>query len=260
MARIRFIPFSLLFLLLIPCISFALISQHFDSDGKLLVSAPKAIGPKSAAAKYAIPEGLELFKDINYEYYLVFGKTFTEIVMASQENGPLNREINLRLPSKIVWNIGWTYDFGYAYAVDEETRFLHITVELYDINIDYDITITLPALLDDTALTPVEKTLWKNYLLRILQHEHDHVKIIKDPEAKESLLKSFADINYFIVDYRDDIDIEQLLETSVKNEALKAGREWIKKIKERNDAYEKATDYGRNSEMRESFFKKKPSD
>lgn len=261
MATSRFICFSLVFLLLLSAVSSAAISQFFDHDGNIIRSDTlKRAGIQPAALRYAVPDGIELLNDIKYEYYLVFGKTFTEIIISSQENGPLNKEINIRLPSKSVWNISWTYDFGYAYTVDEEARFVHITVELYDINIDYDITITLPALLDDTALNPVEKTLWKNYLLRILQHEHDHVKIIKDPESREALLKSFSDVNYFIVDYKSDMDMEKILGSSIKEETLKAGREWIKKIKARSDEYDRTTDYGRKNEMRESFFKKKPSD
>lgn len=260
MAMVRLTCVSVIFLLFHAVVSSAAISQFFDRDGNAVRSwTGKKEGVKHAA-RQPVPDGIEMQKDITYEYYPVFGKTFTEIVVSVAENSPSSPDRNLRLPSKIIWHIGWTYDFSYSYALDEDSRFLHIFVELHDITIDYDITITLPGLLDDSALNPVEKTLWKNYFSRVLQHEHDHVRIIRDPSSRETLLKGFSDISYFIIDYRENIDIEKILEASIREETSKAGREWIKKIRERSDDYDRATDYGRKHEMRDSFFEKKSSD
>ncbi len=68
-----------------------------------------------------------------------------------------------------------------------------LSVEIYDISITYNIKITLPTLIDDTALNPAEKNLWKNYYHRLVEYEHDHARIIRDKDAQEELRKKFSE-------------------------------------------------------------------
>lgn len=249
---------SLLFLISLAGSASPGISQYFDSDGN---PAPSELRKSTddllpGASRYSAPEGVELRKDIKYEYYPVFGKTFSELVRSSEENGPFNIKKNRRFPSKYEWSPGWSYQFDYTYALDEETGTVHVALEIADIDIKYNITITLPILIDDTSLNPIEKNMWKIYFLRLLEHEHDHVKIIQDNESKNKVLNSIREINYLIFDQKKGLDIEKTVSIFLKDETSKIGRDWIKQIKDRNDAYDRLTEYGSRHEQKESFFNK----
>jgi hypothetical protein len=236
------------------------IFQYFDQEGNYLSSSKiKSAEPVSRVHRYSVPEGVKLYKDITYEYYPVSGKTFLEIVNSTKENGPFNKKENRRFPTKSLWNVGWSYQFVYSSAFDEESNKIHVAVEIYDVNIDYDITITLPTTIDDTSLNPIEKSLWKNYFQKLLEHEHNHVRIIKDDNAKNALIKYFEEIDYLIFDNISNTDIENTVAVYIKEETLKIGRAWVKQLKSRNDEYDRTSYYGKKQELRESFFKKKPS-
>ena len=254
-----FIPLFLAGILLYSNASCSEISQHFDSEGKSIPSDRRGTehGPSYRIQRYSIPEGIELQKNIRYEFYPVFGKTFSEIVRSAEENSPVAPKNNKRLPSRTDWTTGWDYKLRYSYGIDEEERTAHALVEIYDINITSDITITLPTLLDDTALNPAEKNLWKNYYLRLLEYEHDHAKIIRDSDAQKELSRKFNDLDYVIFDYSDDIDIQKTVETFIRRETEKTGSEWVKNLKKRIEEYEKVTEYGFALQKRDSFFSQK---
>ncbi|MEW6109049.1 MAG: DUF922 domain-containing protein [Nitrospirota bacterium] len=265
MARLFYICFLPALIILSANAAYAGISQIFDKEGNPVLSSQKGISEQTSGSgmnipRYSVPEGVELLKDIKYEYYPVFGRTFSEIITSSEENGPFNREENRRFPTKSEWNIGWSYKFVYSYEIDEENNKIYIPVEIYDINVKYDITITLPTLIDDTSLNPVEKKMWKNYFLRLLEHEHDHVKIIRDVESMDKTLKNITDISYMVFDFKSDLDLERIVESSLEEETLKIGRTWLSEIKKRTDEYDRITDHGKKIETRELFFKQKGSD
>jgi len=251
-----FIPLFLSVILFYSNASCAEISQYFDSNGNSLPSGNRSgeHGPSYGIQRYSIPEGIELQKDIRYEFYPVFGKTFSEIVRSAEENSPVNLKNKNRLPSRSDWTLGWNYKLAYSYGIDEEERTAHTAVEIYDVNINYHITILLPTLIDDTALNPAEKTLWKNYYLRLVEYEHDHAKIIRDSDAQKALIKKFNDLNYVIFDYSEETDIQKTVETFIQRETEKTGSEWIKNLKKRINEYEKETEYGFALQKRDSFF------
>lgn len=238
------------------------ITQIFNQEGALIsTSKKKSVSDRtSGIARYSIPDGIELQKDVSYEFYPVFGKTFSEIVKSSEENGPFNKKEKRRYLSKNDWSIGWAYQFAFSYEIDEEDRTVHVSLEISDIDIRDYITITLPTLTDDTALNPVEKNMWKNYLLRLLEHEHDHVRIIRDSDSRNGVLNSLKEINYLIFDYDEGIDIEKTVERFLTEETERIGREWVKKIKARDDEYSKITENGRKHENGGAFFRNKKSD
>src|SRR5512134_3501042 len=129
---------------------------HFDSGGNLTSSAlQKSLftpSPSAGASRYSIPEGVELLKDASYEYYPVFGRTFSDIVRSSEENGPFDKDRKRRFPSKYEWGLGLSYQFEYEHEIDEETQKVHAAIDLRDVTITYPITITLPTYIDDTDL------------------------------------------------------------------------------------------------------------
>jgi hypothetical protein len=235
------------------------ISQYFDREGNSISAQIRTTEESLSAGiqRYTIPEGVVLRKDIRYEFYPVFGSTFSEIVRSAEENSPANGKNKPRLPSISDWSFGWSYKIDYADEFDEDNNVFRVSAEIYDLSITYDITITLPTLIDDTAFNPAEKDLWKTYYLRLLAYEHDHAKIIRDKDAQEELRKSFNKLDDIFFILSPDIDIDHFLESFIRKETEKIGREWIKKLKKRSDEYARATEYGLALHERESFFNRK---
>lgn len=250
---------SIVFVFLYCGISYPEISQNFDSFGNSLSSGSKSSKdrPSGKIQRHSVPEGIELQQDIQYEFYPVFGRTFSEIVRSAQENGPADLKSKKRLPTRIEWSVGWSYEIDQTTEIDDADNTTSEEVEITDVGIKYNIKITLPTLLDDTALNPSEKTLWKNYYRNLVEYEHDHARIIRDSDSKEELLKKFNDLGYTIFDYPKEIDIEEAVETFIRKETESVGSAWVKDLRKRIDAYDKATEYGMALQNRESFFSKK---
>jgi predicted secreted Zn-dependent protease len=279
MVRQHYILLSVLIAVFFPCTAYSETIQHFDSRGNQvsITQTKTSYDARSLIRRYSLPEGIELRKDIKYEFYPVFGKTFSEAVRSTEENGPLNIKENKHYRSKFEWKFGWSYKFKYTQELNEESqpateleeegqyaqefaetgKIVNVALDIYDINISYDISITLPTLLDDSALNPIEKSMWKNYLQKIIDYEYDHVKIVEDPATKEAIIKSIKDIDYIIFDYKEGVDIEKVAESFLKDETAKLGRYWASQIKIKYDEYDKTTNFGLKPEMRETFFKQK---
>ena len=253
------IPISMVFVFLCYSISYPEISQNFDSNGNPVSSGSKSRldSRSSRINRHSVPEGIELQTDIHYEFYPVFGKTFSEIVRSAEENSPADLKSRKRLPTRFEWSVGWTYKVDHSTEIDETDNTPQEEVEIYDVSIKYNIKITLPTLIDDTVLNPSEKNLWKNYYRSLVQYEHDHAKIIRDNDAKEELLKKFDDLGYTIFDYTKEIDIQKAVETFLEKKTKDIGSAWVKDLKKRLDAYDRATEYGLAIENRESFFGQK---
>jgi predicted secreted Zn-dependent protease len=216
------------------------ISHYYDSNGATLAADRQRSRPKPSGEteRYAVPEGVELRPDISYEYYPVFGKSFSEAVRSAGENGPFINTLNRRATSKIDWSAGFSFKYDYHYDIDEETRTAHATVEISDVAVKYGITITMPALLDDSALSPVEKKLWKNYFQRLLDGEYARVAVIEDPELRKKLEDDLKDLRGLAFDnVGKGENIEHSVEFSVKEESGKIGQGWIRKINEKLDEH-----------------------
>lgn len=258
--KLRYIiPLSLLCVFLLNGISYPEVSQYFDRDGNPLSaeSRNREDSLSEGIQRYSIPEGIALHKDIRYEFYPVFGKTFSEIVRSAEENSPVYPKNKKRLPSKTDWTLGWTYKIDYSEDFDAEDKTLHVSAELYDIIITYDITITLPTLTDDTALNPAEKNLWKNYYLRLVEYEHDHAKIIRDKDTEQELRKKFSGLEDVIFVFSTDVDFVKNVDTFIEKETKKIGREWVINVKKRTDEYDRVTEYGFALQKKDSFFSRK---
>jgi len=250
---------SMVFVFLCYSISYPEISQNFDSNGNSISSGSKSSVDRRSSRinRHSVPEGIELQNDIQYEFYPVFGKTFSEIVRSAEENSPVDLKSRKRLPTRFQWSVGWSYKVDHSTEIDESDNTPQEEVEIYDVSIKYNIKITLPTLIDDTVLNPSEKTLWKNYYDSLVEYEHDHARIIRDNDAKKELLSKFSDLDYMIFDYSKEIDIQKAVETFIKKETESIGSAWVKDLKKRIDAYDRATEYGLALQNRESFFSQK---
>ena len=126
-------------------------SLFFDSRGNVASSSPATLcSPENSPATppSAIPEGVELRGGIHYEYYPVYGAAFSEIVKYIRENGPYDASRRKRLPTKITWSFGISYEYNFSSALDEETSAVHAAVKVENIRISYAITLTLPSLIE----------------------------------------------------------------------------------------------------------------
>ena len=249
---------SLLLLSILAQPSYAAISQsfYFDQEGNPLSGGPAAVqSDTSLASRYSVPTGVVLRRGIVYEYYPVNGKSFSEIVTSVQENGPYIAGAKRRLPTRMKWRFGISYEYDFTSAMDEEDTAVHVSLEVKDIKVTYGITVTLPSLIDNTSLNPTERNLWKNLFLQFLEHEYDHVDIIEDSATADEAKKSLAEINYLIFDYSNGLDIDNTIGTFLKDETAKAAREMSRNIRERLNEYDRLTDFGNKHSLRDSFFR-----
>lgn len=219
-------------------LSEAEISQHFDRAGRLLPSERRPSLPQSQKMrKYSVPEGIELRPDVHYEFYPVFGKTFADIVRSAEENGPRNEKTKKRQASAYTWSLGWTYDFSYSLEPDEESEKIHCDLAITEPVLSYDITVTLPALTDDSALNPMEKDLWKNYVTTLLERIQGRIKIIKD-NTRDDIAKEFNEIAYIPLSEDEAANAEKLVERFIRNETEKIGRDMVRQIQLKLEAYD----------------------
>lgn len=209
----------------------ARIHQYFDQEGNIAShrSVRKA-GPELKTHRYTIPEGVKLRDDVFYEYYPVFGRTISELVISSAENGPFDEKEKKRVPSRTQWILGWSYEIQYAYVIDQESRTVHVSAEVFDITPEYDISITLPTLIDTTVLNPIEKNLWQNYFQQLLGREHERVNLLTNAQTQKELIASLEDIGYLTFDYKSEINIGASVEQMIRDETLQRGRRWVEEM------------------------------
>ncbi len=217
------------------------IMQRFDSAGNLV--SPKARPTPPAPfrfRKYAVPEGLELRKDVMYHFYPVFGRTYAEIVLSAEENRPGRRMKTAQQPYPVDWSLSWSYEISDETEYDEEIDKIHCYIMIHDITLLYDISMILPALTDDSALNRIEKDLWKNYVARILESGHARVKIIKD-DMKDVILQRMAEITYLQIDGEEAESAEQVVERYVRNETARIGKDVVQQIQMKLEQQDEAT-------------------
>ncbi len=261
MRRRHALLFAVLFVCLFAGSAYPLtMSRFFDSGGNPTVFPLSGSGSASSRAisRYAVPEGIELRKDITYEYYPVFGRSYSSIVNSAADNGPFIKGRNVRSPARTDWGLGISYQYDYTYDVDEELRTVRAVIDISDVSVKYNITITLPALLDDSALNPVEKRLWKNYFRRLLEREDGKAAIIRDENTRKEIEDAVKDIKGLSFDYIDEDEVEHSVKVFLGDETDKIGREWVKKIGEKLDEYNREPSGGNLPRQGGSLMKQRP--
>ena len=253
----RYAPPAILLLVLLaaaPALSVTSQSLLFGPEGNLLSDGSASIPASSASSPFSAPEGVALRGGIAYQYYPVYGATFSDIVASIKENGPYFPALKKRLPTKIAWRFSISYAYDYSSALDEDGTSVHVAVTVTDVGISYAPTLTLPSLIDNTSLNPFERTMWKDLWTRLLQHEYDHVDIIENAATAGQVKKQLADITYLIFDYQEDADIRAIVGSYLREQAEKAAGEMARTIRGRLKDYDTLTDYGNRHSLRDSFF------
>jgi hypothetical protein len=98
-----------------------------------------------------------------------------------------------------------------------------------------DITVLLPELQDKTALSPHDLIIWEQFMQRLLEHEHDHVRIITDPFYRDEAVRKFSAIKQLTIFYDRQADPNALIKDSVEAETARIGHDLVLTIKQQND-------------------------
>ncbi|MDA8082678.1 MAG: DUF922 domain-containing protein [Nitrospiraceae bacterium] len=234
--------------------------QYFDDEGTLIVTdnpygvkRPRASRPLNTyTPKPDQQVRLDLLSDVEYDYYPVYGRNFAEVVRSVDANGPYDEGDGRRYAGQTRWTAGWSYSFASSYR--QEGGFLRAEVGIRDMQFKSNISVLLPMLSPETTLPPQDFQQWQYYMTRLLAHEHDHVRIIRDTAFREEAQQKFSAIREVVVPADPGVDPDALIRQAVEARTARIGHELIIEIKNRNDEYDRMTDHGARPEMRAAFF------
>ena len=201
--------------------------QYFSSEGALL---PQARPPLRQAA--SLPEGIKPRADTSYQFYPVFGKTFAELLRSVEENAPIPAGSGGRAASRLDWKVGISYSIEYDYESDEETGSITASIQLVSVSLRNEYVIVLPAAVNDSSLNPVERTLFRTYVAKLIETEYAKIRKIEDPALFKSLRDHFSELEEIQLAKGSEANIEQLIERSVRQETAKIAKDYVRAVKE----------------------------
>lgn len=233
--------------------------QYFDEEGTLVVTNVRSRvrpGPDYHNRGAGRSPRLDYRNDTRYDYYLLDAATYDEAVRLTGTSGPLDQAEKRPYAAQTRWTTGWSYKIDSGYI--REGDMARVSLKIFDIDFASDILVVLPALSDRSVLNYHDARLWEGYVGRLLEHEHDHVRIIQDPVYKKEALRRFSGISELTVPYSPESDMDALIRSAVEAETFRIGHELILAIKKRNDEYDRLTGHGLRHELRTVFFGEKP--
>ncbi len=241
----------------------AIVYQYFDEEGTLIVTniQPGAKSPGPAPrdsyepkSRQKYPDVMLSFRDdVNYDFYPVTAHTFQEAVMATSMNGPFDARENKRYAAQTKWNMGWSYSMRSTYRT--EPPYVRVSLNIYDFRLRSDITVLLPILTEDSSLDEHDLMLWQKFVQVLLEHEHDHVALVKDASYRQEAMRRVSSISEITLDYDPAAVMEEAIKSAVEARTAKIGHDLIREIKSRNDEYDRLTEHGLKPEMRQAFFR-----
>src|SRR5574340_230908 len=220
----------------------ATVYQYFNEEGTLIVTdnpygikkpkpAPAAVAPQKINLRYR--------EDVAYDYYPVTGKNFQELMSSTNSNGPYDTAEGKRYAGQTRWNIGWSYKFSSSYTI--EGAYLYASLHIYDVEFLSDITVLIPQLQENRDLSHPDMKLWEQFSQRLLDHEHDHVKIIRDPFYRNDAIAKLSSIKQMTLAYDPRADIDTFIKDAVESETARIGHDLIMSIKKQNEEYDRLT-------------------
>ena len=234
--------------------AYATVYQYFDEEGTLIVTDnPYNLKRPKARPDYGYRDiKLRYRDDVAYDYYPVTGKNFQELISSTNINGPFDPVDRKKYAGQTKWNVGWSYKFNSSYTIDGP--YLNVSLNIFDIEFMSDITVLIPVLQENSSLSHPDLKLWEQFSQGLLDHEHDHVRIVKDPFYKDEALMKISSIKQLKLLYEPRTDPESLIKETVEAETLRIGHDMIRMIKKQNEEYDRLTDHGLKTEMRGLFF------
>ena len=150
--------------------------------------------------------------------------------------------------------MNWGYDYRYSYTFDHDANMIYVDLEIYNVRLSMHIRVILPDIGDRNSLNEHEETQWDNYLKILLEHENDHVRIIKENFSAEEFSKDISSLDKLVLEYDDSDDIDNLVRDAVQRETGVIGSWWFDEINFMNDRYDEMTGHGNRHNLREAFF------
>ncbi|MBA4372852.1 MAG: hypothetical protein C0402_08295 [Thermodesulfovibrio sp.] len=239
---------------------YAEVFQYFDDEGTLIVTdnplrlkRPRAAQPLNTyKPKKDQQVTLSLLDDVQYDYYPVFGRSFGEVLSSVQANGPYDSGDNRRYAGQTRWATGWSYAFGSTYTREGDN--FRAVVTISDIQYRSDIAVLLPMLSPDAELGYHDLQQWQGFMTKLVEHEHDHVRIVREPFPRGEAVKKVLAIREVLVPAEPGIAPDSLVQQAVETATARIGHEFVRTVKAKNDEYDRLTEHGLKPEMKTVFF------
>jgi predicted secreted Zn-dependent protease len=259
--------FLLFFLSIFSSTAGAEVFQYFDEDGTLIITdnpfGTKKKKPRthSDISKSPITPEIKakelksgLIEDVLYDYYSVSAGNYHEAINSISLIGPYDEKEKKNYAGQTTWNLGLSYKLNYSYQIAES--YVNISTSIYDVEFKSYITVLLPSLSENSTLPAQDMKQWNSFLKGLLEHEHDHVRIIRETSFRDEAMQNIASLKEFSFKYAPSYNLDELIKNAVETETAKIGCDMSKKIKKLNDEYDRLTDHGLKPEMKDLFFKK----
>lgn len=213
------------------------ISLTFDHGAEQLSGVPPSFRPQAEA--FPATGGTRPRPDVRYVSYPVFGKSFVEIMKSVDESGPQTAGRPKRGPSSFEWVTGLTFGYDYTYEIDEDAGQAVVSLEIVELNQRDGFRITIPHLVNDTALNPIELSLYQGFLAKLLEQEHRRIEIVQDPGIWNELRAGIDRLLVFKVSLVEGMDIERTIESILSREAASLGKQRAKRIQDRMSEFDR---------------------
>jgi len=250
----------LLFCLLLFRTSYAEVFQYFDEEGTLIVTDNPFGTKKRDRPQYQhkqktdLPVRLNFREDVAYEFYAVSGKDIHDAMAETDRVGPLDPREGRHYAGQTRWNFGLSYNTDFSYNVEDDriTASVHIT----DIDFRSDITVILPSLAENSDFAAPDFKMWEDFLQQLAAHEHDHVRIIREPRFRQEVIDGISGIRELTLPRQSDENAEAVVKSAIESEVGLVAHGIMRKIKQKNDEYDTLTDHGRKPDQSNNFFQR----
>ncbi|MBI5634019.1 MAG: DUF922 domain-containing protein [Nitrospirae bacterium] len=253
------------FLILLFCLSFvraahAEVFRYFDEEGTLIVTDNPFGTKKRDRQQYHKKEDrntnvkLKFREDISYEFYEVSGKTFHDVLAATERVGPFDAREGRHYAGQTRWNFGLSYNMDFNYRLEGDL--IVASVQIHNIDFRSDITVILPALSENSSFELPDFKAWEGFLQQLAEHEDDHVRIVREPRYRQEVISGISGIREMTLHSQADANAEALLKDAIDSKIGAVAHDVMKKIKEKNDEYDMLTRHGEKPEFRNAFFQR----
>ncbi|MGE5893153.1 MAG: DUF922 domain-containing protein [bacterium] len=238
------------------------LNEYIDEDGVLVImsrrpDAGKILPKQDVPPRQEIPPDyrqLLVSEDIDYEFYDVYGANFHELLKSMETAGPYDKKIGRRVPGQTQWRLGWSYDSRYQYTYDHDNKHIHVNLDVSDVQIESQIKVMLPKIGDGVRLNEQDLKHWDDFMKTLIEHENDHVRIIKEGTDADRFKQELASLGPFDIPHDGGGDMDHVIQTVVHEQIAGIGSGWFEQIKTANDEYDDVTRHGQNHQARDSFF------
>lgn len=252
--------FIILFCLLMCRPADAEVFRYYDEEGTLIVTDDPFGTKKRERPLYHQKQDakrevrLNFREDVDYEFYEVAGNSVHDAMAATDRVGPLDTRENRHYAGQTKWNFGLSYNMDYRYTLADGR--IVASVRISDVDFRSDITVILPSLAENSRFAPPEFRVWEEFLQQLAAHEHDHVRIIREPRFRQEIIDGLTGIRELTLADQPGENAESAVRNAVEAEIGAVTHVVIRRIKEKNDEYDAVTDHGRKAELRNAFFQR----